>query len=73
MDSGHRGNKIGEDLVNLALGIAKNEICPLVGCRFVVVDAKRASVAFYDKKLGFTAENNARDQPVMFIDLHKSS
>lgn len=65
---------IGIALVNLALGIARNFICPNVGCRFVMVDAKRNSVAWYDRR-GFTmldtSENKDRGEPVMFVDLSK--
>lgn len=66
--------KVGSQLVDLAIGIAKDVICPAVGCRFIVLDAKKQSVAFYER-CGFTAldtdANRARDEPVMFIDLHK--
>lgn len=76
VDGRFRGNGIGEDLVKLALGIAKDIICPNAGCRFAVVDAKQRSVGFYERQ-GFTmldtSENRARSEPVMFIDLHKSA
>jgi len=66
----------GKYLVDLSLGIARSEICPSVGCRFVVVDAKAESVKFYEK-CGFTLvdteANRARTEPVMFIDLHKAA
>ena len=66
----------GRTLVDFSLGIARSEICPAVGCRFVVVDAKQASVKFYEK-CGFTlvdtAANRARTEPVMYIDLHKAA
>lgn len=65
---------LGRYLVNLALGTAKREICPAVGCRFVVVDAKRQAVGFYER-CGFTMldtpTNRALNEPVMFIDLTK--
>ena len=65
---------LGTALVNLALGQAKRIICPTVGCRFVVVDSKRESVAFYEKR-GFTmldtATNRVRSSPIMWIDLNK--
>jgi len=68
------GAGLGRDLVSLALGQAKNVVCPAVGCRFVMVDAKRDSVKFYEK-CGFTmldtVENKSRSEPVMFVDLHK--
>lgn len=68
------GFGLGRQLVNLALGQARNVICPTVGCRFVVVDSKRQSVKFYEK-CGFTLldtiANRSRDAPVMWIDLNK--
>jgi predicted N-acetyltransferase YhbS len=75
VDRRWRGLNLGSKLVQLALGTAKDIICPAVGCRFVVVDAKRTSVGFYTR-LGFTSidtqDNRARNEPVMFIDLHKT-
>jgi hypothetical protein len=67
---------IGSNLVQLALGTTKDRICPVAGCRFVIVDSKQSSVGFY-KKQGFTlidtSENRERSEPVMFIDLHKAT
>ena len=72
--SNYRRSAIGRTLIDFALGTVKSRICPVVGCRFIVVDAKKASVPFYDR-CGFTMldteENRARSEPVMFIDLHK--
>ncbi|WP_052732057.1 GNAT family N-acetyltransferase [Devosia geojensis] len=66
--------KIGSKLVELSIGISKDIICPAVGCRFVVVDAKKRSIGFYER-CGFTAldtrENMQRAESVMFVDLHK--
>lgn len=67
---------IGKTLVELGLAIVVEEICPRVGCRFVVVDAKRESVSFYERKCGFTAldtpANLSSERPVMFLDVHKA-
>ncbi len=77
IDSKYRGTpaKLGEKLVNFAQGIAKEIICPSVGCRFVVVNSKTASLGFY-RKCGFTLleteANRARSEPVMYLDLYKS-
>ncbi|WP_294257253.1 GNAT family N-acetyltransferase [uncultured Sphingomonas sp.] len=69
-----QGLGVGQKLVNVALGVAKGTICPVVGCRFMMVDSKRQSVGFYEK-CGFTVldtvGNRGRDAPVMFIDLSK--
>jgi len=77
VDNRYRGERgFGRTLVDFALGIARTEICPAVGCRFVVVDAKKESVGFYEK-CGFTAvdtaANKALSEPVMFVDLHKAA
>lgn len=73
-DRRFRGYGLGQSLVELSLGIAHEFICPNVGCRFIVVDAKKESVGFYEK-CGFTIidteANLQREEPVMFIDLHR--
>ena len=69
----YRKNSLGQSLVDFSLGRTK-EVADIAGCRFVVVDAKRPSVGFYEK-CGFreldTDENRARSEPIMFIDLKK--
>ena len=79
VDERYRGESrrgFGRTLVDFTLGIARTEICPAVGCRFVVVDSKRESVKFYER-CGFTVvdtpSNRERAEPVMFVDLHKAS
>jgi GNAT superfamily N-acetyltransferase len=71
----HRDIDLGTILVQLAIGIAKEKICPAAGCRFVAVDSKQQSVGFYEKQ-GFaildTTENRDRREPVMFLDLLKA-
>jgi GNAT superfamily N-acetyltransferase len=72
VDTNYRNVGLGRFLVEFSLGVAKDTIATAVGCRFVVLDAKQASVDFY-LRVGFrlidTAENKARAQPVMFLDL----
>lgn len=74
VDQTVQGVGLGRALVDLALGIAKREISPCVGCRFVMVDSKTNAVSFYEK-CGFTIldtpANRERDEPVMFVDLNK--
>ena len=69
-----RGAGIGYQLTVLAIGIIKTQICPHVGCRFIVLDAKQNSIDFY-KRQGFTLldseENKAREHPIMFLDMTK--
>lgn len=74
VDKDHRGRNLGRSLVDFVLGLVLDEVCPTVGCRFVVVDAKPQSVAFY-ARMGFTlldtTTNRRRTEPVMFVDLKK--
>lgn len=64
----------GRKLVNLAQGITTEEIAPAAGCRFVVVDSKADAIGFYER-CGFTLldtpENRARDEAILYLDLHK--
>jgi GNAT superfamily N-acetyltransferase len=75
VDQSVQGVGLGKHLVDLALGIAKREVCPAVGCRFVMVDSKENAVKFYEA-CGFTLldtpANRERDEPVMFVDLSKA-
>lgn len=74
VDQSVQGSGLGRELVNLALGTTVREICPAVGCRFVMVDAKKNAVKFYER-CGFTMldtpANRERNAPVMFVDLSK--
>lgn len=78
VDARYRGTPskgLGRKLVNFAQGLAREEVCPAVGCRFVVVESKQDSIGFYEK-CGFTLidtpENRGRQEPVMYLDLHKA-
>ena len=55
-----------------ALSIAIEQIAPVVGCRFIIADAKQQAVSFY-KKQGFTLQdtedNKHREEPIIFFDL----
>ena len=77
VDRRYSGRGLGRMLVDFSLGIAVDEISTRVGCRFVVVDAKRQAIPFYADKCGFTLldtpENRARDCSIMFVDLHKAT
>jgi GNAT superfamily N-acetyltransferase len=74
VDHRYRGNQLGKKLVSVAIALAKEQVMPHVGCRFLVVDSKSGSVEFY-KKRGFilldTENNKRRPSPVMFLDLWK--
>ena len=68
-------------LVEFSLGVAQDNIAPFVGCRFVILDAKRDpnpeldSVPFYEK-IGFrlidSDENKKGETSIMFLDLLKN-
>jgi hypothetical protein len=63
-------------LIDLVAGIARSQIMPHAGCRFLILDANRAKIDFY-KRRGFVlvdnADNKARQNPVMFMDLHRTA
>ena len=65
-------NGHGRTLIDLAISIALDHIQPIAGCRFLILDAKKKSVGFYEK-LGFrlldTLENRNAKTPLMFMDL----
>jgi hypothetical protein len=73
----HRLKKsgVGQALVDFSLGVILAQICPWVGCRFVIVDSKTDAVDFYQRKCGFTLldtdANKTADWPILFLDLHK--
>ena len=74
VDRHYRGKDLGSKLVDLSLAIAKENIQPHVGCRFLAVDSHKDAISFYQKK-GFrlleTEENKGRRAPLMFVDLSK--
>ncbi len=68
----HKGAGLGRRLVETVIGIVLLSIVPHAGCRFLILDAKRKSVAFY-QRMGFrlldTSENRKSENPIMFLDL----
>lgn len=69
-----RGRGYGDALVQFAISIARQDIMPRIGCRFLVAESKVGALSFY-KRIGFTMldteKNKQRRLPVVFIDLHK--
>lgn len=69
-----QGKGLGKNLVAYSIAVAKREIMPRIGCRFIVVDANQPAIEFY-RKCGFvmvdTEENRQRSEPIMFYDLLK--
>ncbi|EKD73103.1 MAG: GCN5-related N-acetyltransferase [uncultured bacterium] len=76
VDKALRGNGFGTMFLDWCMNHVKLAIMPYVGCRFLVVDAKRDSVAFYQKS-GFillNTDSNATDEhPLMFFDLYREN
>lgn len=62
--------------MDLIIGLILAHVLPHVGCRFLMVDAKAASVDFYLKR-GFSVLGpfgaGPDQQTVMFMDLHPLS
>ncbi|MBG3081913.1 N-acetyltransferase [Proteus mirabilis] len=72
VDSNNRTSGIGSMLFEYALLMSLDDIRPMVGCRFLITDAKKSAMEFYSKKgmeLLDTEENKSADHPIMFIDL----
>lgn len=67
-----RGRDVGSSLMAYAHALVVDQVMPVIGCRFLVTDAKNGAISFYER-LGFTLvdtdENRAKRYPVMFIDL----
>ena len=73
VDSRMRSLGIGNMLFSFALSMVVDNVLPIIGCRFLITDAKQEAVDFYHKQgmeLLFTDENQSIDNPTMFIDLH---
>lgn len=69
-----RGQGYGRQMVKWCISLVKDNIVPIVGCRFLIVDSKSNAISFYEK-IGFTVldtpENKQHKKPLMFLDLHR--
>lgn len=76
VDQRIRGRGYGEAMVQFAISIAKQDVMPRIGCRFLIAEAKPDALPFYEK-IGFTVldteKNKDRKLPVVFLDIHKLS
>lgn len=76
IDKNLQSKGFGSMLMDWCINHVRLAIMPHIGCRFIVVDAKRDSVNFY-QKFGFillnTESNHADEHPLMFLDLYKKS
>lgn len=74
VDNDYRGYGVGKSLFNHVLAMVMDELVPRVGCRFIIADAKKEAIGFYEKR-GFslldTEKNREKDEPIMFLDLYK--
>ena len=74
VDQRYQKQGMGDVLVNFILSLARDQIMPHAGCRFLVLDAKPGSVKFYERK-GFSKIGEIPDgeHPLtsMFVDLYK--
>ena len=74
IDKNLQGKGFGSMIMDWCINHVRLAIMPHVGCRFIVVDAKRESVTFYEK-FGFillnTHDNHKDEHPLMFFDLYK--
>lgn len=70
VDSRYRGQGIGDQLLALAIAIGTDLISPYIGCRFIITDAKKEAIRFY-QKFGFTLLKTEQEQdaPAMFLDI----
>ncbi|HAT3735757.1 TPA: GNAT family N-acetyltransferase [Serratia marcescens] len=73
IDATQRRSGLGSRLFQHALLLACDDIRPRIGCRFLITDAKRTAIDFYQNQgmvLLDTEENQAAEHPIMFIDLY---
>jgi GNAT superfamily N-acetyltransferase len=72
----YEGRGLGSGLIDFVAGLAKAQIMPHAGCRFLILDANREKIDFYQRR-GFVLVDNEENiradnpNPVMFMDLHK--
>jgi len=75
VDKALQGKGFGRMLLDWCISHIQLSVMPHVGCRFLVVDAKRDSVSFYQKG-GFvflnTEFNHSDEHPLMFFDLYQT-
>jgi len=75
VDQRLQGYGYGTRMVKWSISLVKEKIMPLVGCRFLIVDAKQNAISFYEN-VGFmlldTPQNQHSKHPLMFLDLHKT-
>lgn len=75
VDKTLQGKGFGRMLLDWCINHIQLSIMPHIGCRFLVVDAKRDSISFYQRG-GFTLLNTefnySDEHPLMFFDLYQA-
>jgi len=75
VDKSLQGEGFGRSMIDFSVSLTKEKIMPHVGCRFLVTDAKKGSVSFYEKQ-GFELldieDNKTKDSPSMFFDVYRN-
>ncbi len=68
---GIRGQGIGQEMLSRVFSVAVN-VCPHVGCRFVVVDAKKdpRTINFYEKYGHFEKIHESDETVKMIVDMN---
>jgi GNAT superfamily N-acetyltransferase len=75
-DRRYEGRGLGSSLIEFVAGLAVGKVMPHVGCRFLILDANRPKIEYYERR-GFILVKNdenlaaTNQNPVMFMDLHK--
>ncbi len=71
VDDRHQGRGIGKELFSWALRIARRRVSPLLGCRFLIIDAFSHRASFYEGRgcqpIGKQRENAPTIR--MYLDL----
>ena len=74
VDKALQGQGYGSKMVAWCLSLVIDKIMPIVGCRFLIVDAKPDVVKFYEH-IGFTMldtpKNKQSEHPLMYMDLYR--
>lgn len=71
IDKALQGQGYGKELLSWAITLVRDKVSSCIGCRFLVVDAKKDSILFY-KKVGFNLFPIPQpdEHPLMFLDLY---
>ena len=71
-NDGFRGRGIGREMLKQVFATTFR-VCPFIGCRFIVVDAKNTpkTIHFYEKYGSFVKIHESEDTVKMIIDINK--